>query len=403
MKRILIIDDDCFKEEEFIRESFEETNIELFLCDNKDDGLKHIRSKALFDCVVLDWFLEEENSKLSELILKELEKNYYSPVLIYSAHFEDYRAVKDSGAITYPENLIHEVRKEDFTDVRAKVETWLNTNTTAKLSGIYIEKVYEHIHKTFWGLNEIPDGNIAAIYKNIICENGNIDWTNDFIIHLLLQGIISDNDFRASISSLVTCLNEANPATTLEQRKKIVSTILYYKSHPEFPSFGDIIKITVGEQSYYGFITTPDCDLSNPKTKYLEFIKLIDHTKNNIGDKDFISKYIEPNKSESHFYLPCIPAEKETLLDLVAVFKAKHYLESKNNDGEIYPKAKNRIKYIDIFVFQNTNCRIEYICSLVNPYKSELMQKKNSHDSRIGIPNVYEYLKEKSACSKSTT
>jgi hypothetical protein len=113
----------------------------------------------------------------------------------------------------------------------------------------------------------------------------------------------------------------------------------------------------------------------------------------NIGDKGFILKAIEPNKSESHFYLPCIPASGNNLMDLVAIFKAKHYLRAKNNNGDIYPKAKTKIKYSDTFVFQNSDCTIEYICSLVNPYKSELMQKKNSHDSRVGIPGVYEYLK----------
>ncbi len=48
MKRILIIDDDCFTEEESIREGFAGTDIELQLCDNKDDGLKHIKSKSSF-------------------------------------------------------------------------------------------------------------------------------------------------------------------------------------------------------------------------------------------------------------------------------------------------------------------------------------------------------------------
>ncbi len=393
MKRVLIIDDDCFKEEESIRQGFDGTGIELFLCDNKDEGLKHIRSKALFDCIVLDWYLEEEDSTLSQLVLKELEGNYYSPVLIYSAHSENFRAVKDSGAITFPDNLIHEVAKGNFSDIRTQVENWLNANTTAKLSSIYLKEVYEKIHKTFWSLNKIPDGNIASAYKNIVSDNGNIDWANDFVVNLLLQGIISDAQFRSEISGLISQLQAGNPATTAEQRKAIVSKVLYYQSNPEFPSSGDIVKATVGNQSCFGFITTPDCDLSNPKTKYLEFIELIDHTTINIGDKGFISKSIEPNKSESHFYLPSIPDKAGNLIDLIAVFKAKHILQAKNNNGALYPKAKTKVKYADTFVFQNTDCTLEYICSLVNPYKSEFMQKKNSHDSRVGIPGVFEYLK----------
>lgn len=395
MNRVLIIDDDCFKEEESIRDGFEGTGIELFLCDNKDEGIKHIRSKALFDCIILDWFLEEENSSLSQLILKELEGKYYAPVLIYSAHSANFKQVRDSGAITFPNNLICEVEKGNFTDIKNRVENWLKTNTTAKLSNIYLKEVYNKIHTTFWSLNEIPDGNIASVYKNFVSDSGNINWTNDFIVNLLLQGIISDADFRNEISTLIQELKEQNPVTTDEQRKIIVSKILYYQSHQIFPSCGDIIKATSGNQTCYGFITTPDCDLANPKTKYLEFIELVDHTQLNIGDKGFITNSIEPNKSESHFYLPAIPLEDKKLSNLVAVFKAKHHLQAKNNNGLLYPKAKTKIKYTDTFVFQSNDCSIEYLCSLVNPYKSELLQKKNSHDSRVGIPGVYEYLKGK--------
>jgi len=61
-----------------------------------------------------------------------------------------------------------------------------------------------------------------------------IDWANDFVINLLLQGIISDADFRNGISTLISQLQDGNPATTIEQRKVIVSKVLYYQSNPVF-------------------------------------------------------------------------------------------------------------------------------------------------------------------------
>lgn len=199
MKRILIIDDDCLAEEESIREGFAGTDVELFLCDTRDKAMKLINSKALFDCIVLDWYLEDENSNLSRLILKALEKEYYAPVLIYSNHALNFREERDSGIFFYPENLICEVDKGDFKDISAKVLDWLNTNTTAKLSNIYLEKVYEKIHQTFWNLNDIPHGNIASVYKHISSENGNIDWANDFVVNLLLQNLVSDENFLSLI------------------------------------------------------------------------------------------------------------------------------------------------------------------------------------------------------------
>ena len=389
MKRVLIIDDDCFDEEESVRAGFEGTDIEPFLCDNKDDAIKHIRSKALFDCIVLDWFLDGENSALSQLILKELEGNYYSPVLIYSAHSEDFKAVKNSGAITYPDNLIHEVAKDNFTDIRTKVEAWINSNTTAKLSNIYIEKVYEHIHKTFWKLNDIPDGNIAAIYKDIISDNGNIDWSNDFIINLLLQSITTDKDFRDKIQPVITQIQTLQFHTTPDDKRKVINKILYYHSTSEFISNGDIFKINMNEQCCYGFITTPDCDLSQKNTCYIEFIELVRFQSVRLSNSD---NTISEGKSNNHFYLPAVQDGAE-LIDLVAVFKAGQFVTAKDNRDDKYPKVAGRIRYADTFAYNNADCSVTYICSLVNPYKSELMQKKNSHDSRVGIPGIFDYLK----------
>ncbi len=138
MKQILIIDDDCLNEEESIREGFAGTDVELFLCPTREEGMKLINSKALFDCIVLDWYLEDENSNLSRLILKELENKYYAPILIYSNHAINFREERASGVFSYPENLICEVDKGDFKDIRTKVLDWLNKNTTAKLSNIIL-------------------------------------------------------------------------------------------------------------------------------------------------------------------------------------------------------------------------------------------------------------------------
>ena len=390
MKRVLIIDDECFSEKESIKKGFEGTGVEFFLCDNKDDGIKYVRSRALFDCIVLDWFLDGESSMLSQLILKELEGNYYIPVLIYSAHSENFRADRDGGKVTYPDNLIQEVAKENFADIRTKVEEWLNTNTTAKLSNIYLEEIYDKIHRVFWNLNDIKDGNIAAVYKNIISENGNIDWANDFIINLLLHSVTTDKGFRDKIQPLITQIQTSKFQTTHDEKRKVINKILYYKSTPEFISNGDLIKINDGEQCFYGFITTPDCDLSQKNTCYIEFIKLVRFRSVTLGNSN---DTIAEGKSSNHYFLPAVQDGSE-LIDLVAVYKAKHTIMAKDNRDDKFPKVANRIRYADTFIYENSDCSVTYICSLVNPYKSELMQKKNAHDSRVGIPGVYEYLKK---------
>jgi CheY-like chemotaxis protein len=387
MKRVLIIDDDCLNEQESIQEAFAGTGIETFLCPTREEGMKLINSKALFDCIVLDWYLDNESSNLSQLILKELEKVYYTPVLIYSNHATNFREEKDAGIVTYPENLICEVDKSDFKDISTKVTEWLNANTTAKLSSIYLAKVYEKIHQAFWDLNEIPHGNIASVYKHISSENGNIDWANDFIVNLLLQNLVSDEDFRTQISELIEQIQ--NPETNPEEKKKILNKILYFKSNSPYISNGDIFRIEIGETISYGIVTSPDCDLFQNKTKYVDFVELRE-IRDDLGNGSLRGQ-IEKNKSESHFLFLSLELENNTFTDLAAILKSKNRIVCCNKDAEKYPCVTNRIKYADSLQIDNTDCTLTYICSLLNPYKSEFAQRKSSHDSRVGIPPVYEY------------
>ncbi len=391
MKRVLIIDDDCFENEEAIRAGFEATNVEIILCEDKDEGLKWIKSKALFDCIVLDWYLgkDSEDSFASRLILKELEKNYYAPVLIYSAHSENFRAERDENKFSYPPNLIHEVDKDGFNDVSTKVTEWLNNNITARLSNIYFEKVYEQIHKTFWNLNEIPHDNIASVYKHIIFEKGNIDWGSDFIINWLLQNLISDEGFRIEITRLIEQIQTEQHQTTTEQKQKILNKIIYFKSNSPYVSNSDIIKIQVGENISYGIVISPDCDLAQSKTKYIEFIELRE-LKEDLGNSK-LREQIAKNNSDSHFYFLSLELEENSFTDLVAILKSKNRITCCNNDSEKYPCVINRIKYSESFQIDKTNCSVSYVCSLLSPYKAEFAHKKSAHDSRVGIPSVYKY------------
>lgn len=389
MKRILIIDDDCLNEEEAIRAGFEGTGIEPFLCPTKDEGIKWIRSKALFDCIVLDWYLEEENSQLSQLILKELEKDYYAPVLIYSNHATDFRHSYDAGEINYPENLICEVQKNDFSDIQKKVKEWLDKNTTARLSNIYLQQVYEKIHKTFWNLNEIPEGNIASVYKHITSENSNIDWANDFIINLLLQNLVSDESFRNEISGLIDKIQTETAKPDQAQKQQILNKILYFTSNSPYISNGDIFKITSNETFSYGIVTSPDCDLFQNKTKYIDFVELRELNES-LGNSS-LRKQIENNSSESHFFFLSLELETGLYSNLIAILKSKSRIICKGNDADKYPCVNDRIKYSDSLQIEGSDCSLTYICTLLNPYKAEFFQRKSSHDSRVGIPSIYKY------------
>jgi CheY-like chemotaxis protein len=388
MKRVLIIDDEVIQERDAILEAFAGTEIEAILCSTSEEGIKWIKSKALFDCVVLDWYLEPESSSLSCLVLNALENKYYAPVMIYTHHTIDFQESLDRGEVRYPKNMIHNVEKNNYREIVLKINEWLENNYTAKLSSVYIDKIYEKIHNVFWNLNKIKDGNIAAVYKTINCENGNINWANDFIVSLLMQGITADTDFRDNLSSLIAKIQTERLVTSSDEKRFILNQILYFRSSQVYLTNGDIIKINFEGNCTYGIIATPDCDFSQKNTYFVKIIELIEFgTKRLCNSNDTIKK----GNSNNHFFLPSILVE-ERLIDFVAIFKSNITITTKENHGERYPEANTRIKYSDRFLYNSSDSTINYICSLVNPYKSDLMQRKNSHDSRIGIPEIYSYL-----------
>ena len=56
-----------------------------------------------------------------------------------------------------------------------------------------------------------------------------------------------------------------------------------------------------------------------------------------------------------------------------------------------YPKAVKRLEYSDSFLFRghyDKQKQIELLCSLDEPYKSDFLQRLQSHNSRVGTPDI---------------
>lgn len=393
MKRVLIIDDKCYEEERSIFEGFADSGIDYVLSANREEALKWIDSKALFDCIVLDWYLDGDSSTISQLILKDLENKYYAPVLIYSGHADDFRAAKDSGEVSYPDNLIHEVQKGDFTDIPTKVSEWLEGNVTARLSNIYLRQVCDQIHTTFWKLNDIPHGNIASVYKNVIFDGETIDWENDFIINLLSQTLISDESFKDEISRLIDRLKDEEIETTPKQRSIIVNRIFYFKSASGYLNNSDLVRLTKdGGNVSYAVVTSANCDFAQCKTKFVDFIEL--RELNDQLATSGVRSEIRRNNSPSHFFFPAVEQEPGVFTDMAGLLKAKNRLVCSGNDAASYPSVNERLNYGHEFQVDGVECKVTYLCSLLNPYRAEFSHKRSTHDSRVGIPEVYKYLKD---------
>jgi hypothetical protein len=228
--------------------------------------------------------------------------------------------------------------------------------------------------------------------NKIYGDGTSIDWSNDFILNLLHRSLISDADFIHGITQILQAAKNVNVGASANDRKKIANKILYFHSQSDFIRNGDIVSINKLDDTFvsYGIVVTPDCDLEQKKTQLIDIVELADIDNEKIalnqGQKDGIKKY----NNDSYFYFPAINIEG-VLTDFIAILKSRFILnESDVAANTKYPYASKRLLYSQTFTFNGNIVKLKLICSKVNPYKAEFLQKLHTHNSRVGIPDIKE-------------
>lgn len=383
MERVLLIDDQIDIYTEKLKSDFLTNNIDLRFCTDADSAIELLDSQIKINAIVLDWFLEEDSSELSQLFLVYLDGSFFIPVFIWSEHMQSFNALKDRGEIKYPPNLIKELPKEDFGPhvLRSEIENWYSNSLTAQLSIIYRDNIHDYLEKILFKLADLPTGDIASILKIIIGSKENIDWSIDLILNLLHRELISDLKYVGKIHELLTTAEDKIQKTELDKRREVINALMYFKSGSQRLRCGDIIQLEGGgANNRYGIVVSPDCDLEWEKTRFVELVEIIK-----------ISSFPSKPQGPAYVLLPAILMNHE-FTDFSAVLKSKIIIEYKMDKASVDPKSDKKLEYTDIYIYNGKDINIELICCLDNPYKSDFLQKVHAHNSRIGIPNIKELL-----------
>lgn len=397
LNRILVVDDDESLKEDIV-ESFKEESVEVIFCPTKDDAVNKIDSRQYFDLIILDWFLEDpEDSILSQLVLSHLYNRRFAPVFIWSKHIEDFNNVRATGSIKYPGILIEGISKDEITvsQLKGRISHLLENSLTAQVSRVYRESIADNVEKIFFDLAEIPDEDLASILKILVGSEENIDWSNDFILNLIHRRLLADAEFIEKLRTLVLAAISNTGAEELTKRRKIVNKVLYFHSVPSIIRCGDIIELKVGDNALkYGIIVTPDCDIEQKRTRYLEVIELkkIDDAELKLtpGQKENITRF----NNDSFYYFPSISINGDLDNDFVAILKAKFIVEALYEaNEEKYPSVPQKLNYSGRYLFKDKEVQLVHICSKSNPYKSDFLQKLYANNSRVGTPDIKDLLK----------
>jgi len=394
MKRVLIIDDDQTILDN-LKESFAENQIETIKCIDQIEAFAAINNNIPFDAVILDWyFVYESDSTISKQILRMLNRKHFKPVFIYTGHIQDFENTNPQE-IEFPENLISSYDKAtSVEDLRNNIQGLLASNYSLQLASVYRENIKQQLEKNLFELNELQNIDLARILNKIYGDGSNIDWSNDFILNLLHRSLISDTNFIQGITEILLSASSVNTSAGAEDRRKITNKILYFHSQSDFIRNGDVVLLKKTDNTFisYGVVVTPDCDLELKKTRIIDVVELtdIDGTKLVLtqGQKGDIKKY----KHDSFFPFPAINIAGR-FTDFIAILKSRFMLQEKNiADGTKYPEASKRLLYSQTFTSNGLDVKLELLCSKVNPYKAEFLQKLHTNNSRVGIPDIKDLL-----------
>lgn len=391
MKRVLLIED----QPDFLEnmaDAFDDQGIEVIKCSTREAALAAIGGDLPFDAVVLDWyFYLVGDSALSKQILKVLKGTHFRPVFIYTGQIEDYENTPDEE-IGFPKNLLSAYSKNEFSveALRAEVQTKVAGNYSLQIASTYRKKVSQHLENVCFELNELQNVDLAMVLTRTFGAAEGIDWSNDLILNLLHRSLIGDNDFIESVAAIVKSASANAAGINLEDRKRITNRIVYFHSPSDYIRNGDIVQLQRpdGKTFAFGVVVTPDCDLEQRKTKYVELVEL-----RNIGDASLAltndqKKSIKQFNHDSFYYFPAIKVS-DALVDFVAVLKSKVVVqEVEEPQGQKYPSASKRLLFSHEFYHNAGKVKLRPVCSITNPYKAEFLQKLHTNNTRVGIPDI---------------
>lgn len=269
MNNILLIEEDEALAEK-LKIEFESNSINVFLCKDRTSAEIYINDSHQFDAVVLDWFFENpEDSTVSRLILKKLNKRHFRPVFIYTNNKSDFEQT-DPNEIDYPQNLLSCHSKDTgFEELMKTIDDLLKNNITLQIADTYRKSIHRTLEEVLFELNIMHNVDIGKLLNKIYGNGENIDWSNDVILNLLHRAMITDPQFIENISDLLKRNHPTKSTANSVESKRIANRLIYFHPKSNYVKNGDIISITntTGRVVFFGIIVTPDCDLELLKTK----------------------------------------------------------------------------------------------------------------------------------------
>lgn len=339
-----------------------------------------IQDRPEINVIVLDWYLNEEDSMESKLLLDHVKDNLFAPVLIYTK-----QSIEEPNSYVKERGLGKTVRvfdksKVDCDSVFNEMRRWIDENPELKIFLKWSFQVEKTLNAAVWRVHDLELGGLKAVLELAAHEEdaSHTPAEHDLVgllLKVLSRRLSHNKDFFASIREDFEELMGSGghveaDVDTIRMFHEFERYIRPPVSEPIWT--GDILKNGQGE---YSIVVTPVCDLCQPgnigSVLLLKAMPLKEFRKarglgSSQSSNDKVKKILANRKTVLH-YLPHVEGCED---GLVCLFDQIASVELEKAKGMISKGDLTRIVTID------------------SPFIENLVQRMNAYLMRLGVRNL---------------
>lgn len=384
--RSALIIENRLDEIESLEKDLKERGLHVVSVDNTTEAEKIIEHLPELDIIVLDWYMNEDDSTESELLLEKMKTHVFALTIIYTKH-----------AMIGPEEFIKErnlgriVKVLDKTKLTGdavfdEITKWIEGSPEIRIFLKCAFGVEKTLNPVLWEVYGMEASGLRVLLESMKPDDEashirpEHDLTNLFL-KALSRKMNCDPIFLRAISDDVKNIvntTTTTPAPHPEDGEKIAATkvgkagMFHYFERYIYPLVsepvwtGDIIKKSENE---FFVVATPSCDLCHNTVDNVLLVKTVPFRKY-IADmsllKEKISNILKYKTMRFH-YLPYIEKSSDGLLCLF------DHISSMKID-----ELKKDIE----------NGKLERIATIDSPFIENLIQRMNAYLMRLGVRDI---------------
>ena len=338
--------------------------------------------------VVLDWYLNQEDSTDAEVFLDAIRDFTFAPIIIFTAHsragvqeFIDGRGLHRIATVLDKADVNGDM-------VFNALVKWLSDNPELKIFLAWSFEVESKLNDSLWSVYDLDKEGFRYVVDAIQMRQDGSHIPEEYEVTSLLTRVLSRRlgssaEFRARLKTLLDSLRGTpkgeSGSDILLKIAKLRTLELYVEPPVSEPIWtGDVLYSSNG---VYHIVVTPVCDLCNPgKIERVTMVKAVPfeaYRLSNLVDEGEEARKVEERRAKE-----CVQHRKTSI----------HHLPYFTNSpgGLVCLFDCVTSEGLDDLLLKIKKGEIARVATIDSPFIEHLVQRMNSYLMRMGIRDLSE-------------